>query len=138
MPSALSDILTAVPPTEVARPQTAPAHSGITHTHGQILKSSALISGSSVMIIAAGIIRTKAMTLLLRAGGSRVARSVWIDCGSSSEHCGYRDQQQQCAPDFREAVGSGDTERIARLVTVLRRASILLGVLGAVFACRVR
>ncbi len=35
------------------------------HTYGQILKSSALIGGSSVVNIAIGIVRTKAMAVLL-------------------------------------------------------------------------
>ena len=34
-----------------------------------------------------------------------------------------------------EAVGTGDTERIARTAVMLRRTAILLGVLGAALLC---
>ena len=39
------------------------------HTYGQILKSSALIGGSSVLNIGIGIVRTKAMAVLLGPAG---------------------------------------------------------------------
>ena len=39
------------------------------HTYGQILKSSALIGGSSLLNIAIGIVRTKAMAVLLGPAG---------------------------------------------------------------------
>jgi len=39
------------------------------HTYGQILKSSAVIGGSSMLNIAIGIIRTKAMAMLLGPSG---------------------------------------------------------------------
>src|ERR1017187_8900627 len=48
-----------------ALPQTAETARTQKHAYGQILKSSALIGGSSVMNIAFGIVRTKAMALML-------------------------------------------------------------------------
>lgn len=100
-------------------------------TYGQILKSSALIGGSSVLNIAIGIIRTKAMAVLLGPAGvglmglygsiADLARSV---AGVGINSSGVR--------QIAEAVGSGDTERIARAVVVLRRTSVVLGILGAV------
>lgn len=99
--------------------------------YGQILKSSALIGGSSVLNVAIGIIRTKAMAVLLGPAGvgllgvygsiADLARSI-AEMGINSS--GVR--------QIAEAVGSGDPKRIARTVTVLRRTSILLGIFGAV------
>src|SRR3954465_9109131 len=46
-----------------------PAPSRKNHSYGQILKSSALVGGSSLINIAIGIVRTKAMALLLGPAG---------------------------------------------------------------------
>jgi len=106
-----------------------PVNASAPRTYGQILKSSALIGGSSFTTIALGIVRTKAMALLLGPAGvgllglygsiADLAQSV-VGLGINSS--GVR--------QIAEAVGSGDTERIARTVTVLRRMSLLLGLLG--------
>ena len=50
-------------------PQTAEVATVEKDTYGQILKSSALIGGSSIVNIAIGIVRTKAMALLLGPEG---------------------------------------------------------------------
>src|SRR5262245_43641877 len=101
------------------------------NTYGQILKSSALIGGSSALNIAMGIVRTKAMAVLLGPAGlglaglygsiANVATSI---AGMGINSSGVR--------QIAEAVASDDTERIARTAGVLRRTSILLGALGAV------
>jgi enterobacterial common antigen flippase len=100
-------------------------------TYGQILKSSALIGGSSTLNLAIGIVRTKALAVLLGPAGfgllglygsiSDLTRSV---AGMGINSSGVR--------QIAEAVGSGDSERIARTVVVLRRVSVLLGLIGAV------
>lgn len=101
------------------------------HTYRQILKSSALIGGSSLLSVAIGIVRTKAFALLLGPTGvglmglygliADLARNI-AEMGINSS--GVR--------QIADAVGSGDTERIARTITVLRRTTIFLGILGAV------
>jgi PST family polysaccharide transporter len=100
------------------------------HTYGRILKSSALIGGSSVLSIAIGIVRTKAMAVLLGPSGiglmglySSVADLAQSIAGMGINSSGVR--------QIAEAVGSGETERIARTVVVLRRISVFLGTLGA-------
>jgi enterobacterial common antigen flippase len=100
------------------------------HTYGQILKSSAWVGGSSVLNIAIGIVRTKAMAMLLGPAGfglaglySSVADLTQSVAGMGINSSGVR--------QIAEAVGSDDTERIALTTAVLRRASIALGVLGA-------
>ena len=98
--------------------------------YGEILKSSALIGGSSVLNIAVGIIRTKAMAMMLGTSGvgligiygsiMDLARSV---AGMGIQSSGVR--------QIAESVGSGDTGRIARTVVVLRRCAVILGMIGA-------
>jgi enterobacterial common antigen flippase len=99
-------------------------------SYGQILKSSALIGGSSVVNIGLGIVRTKAMALLLGPGGvgllgiygsiADLARTI---AGMGINSSGVR--------QIAEATSTGDLQRIARTVTTLRRVALLLGILGA-------
>ena len=113
-------------------PQPAQPTPGKNHTYGQILRSTALIGGSSVMNVAIGIVRTKAMAMFLGPAGfglmglyGSIADVVASIAGMGINSSGVR--------QIAEAVGSGETERIARTVAVLRRTSVLLGILGAVF-----
>jgi PST family polysaccharide transporter len=117
-------------PSLEALPQAAQAATAEKHTYGQILKSSALVGGSSVVNIAIGIVRTKAMAVLLGPAGFglfglygsivNLAQSI---AGMGVNSSGVR--------QIAEAAGSGDTERIAQTAAVLRRTAILLGLLGA-------
>jgi O-antigen/teichoic acid export membrane protein len=100
------------------------------HTYGQILKSSALIGGSSMVNIAIGIVRTKVMAVLLGPSGF----------GLMGLYCSILDLAQAVAGlginnsgvrQIAEAVGSGRNDRIAITVAVLRRTSVILGILGA-------
>lgn len=100
-------------------------------SYGQILKSSALIGGSSAINVAVGIIRTKAMALLLGPDGfglmgvyGSIANLAQSIAGMGINGSGVR--------QIAEAVGSGETERVERTAMVLRRVSVVLGVLGAV------
>ena len=101
-------------------------------SYGEILKSSALIGFSTLINLAIGIIRTKAMALWLGPAGfglmglySSIADLAQSIAGMGINASGVR--------QIAEAVGAGDTERIARAVVVLRRTAVLLGVLGAAF-----
>ncbi|MFZ4536434.1 O-antigen translocase [Propionivibrio sp.] len=100
------------------------------NTYGQILKSSAMIGGSSVINIAISIVRAKAMAVMLGPAGiglmglyQAIADLVTSVAGMGINNSGVR--------QIAEAVGTRDIERIARTATVLRRISIFLGVLGA-------
>jgi enterobacterial common antigen flippase len=101
------------------------------HTYGQILKSSALIGGSSVINIGIGIIRTKAMAVLLGPAGfglmglyGSIADLAGSIAGMGINSSGVR--------QIAAAVGTGDRERIAQTAVVLRRTAVFLGILGAV------
>jgi antigen flippase len=100
------------------------------HTYGQILKSSALTGGSSILNVGLGMVRTKAVALILGPAGIGLfglygsiydlTRSV---AGLGISGSGVR--------QIAEAVGSGDVERIARTVMTLRRVVFCSGALGA-------
>jgi PST family polysaccharide transporter len=99
-------------------------------SYGQILKSSALIGGSSVINIALGIVRTKVLALLLGPSGvgllglygsiSDLARNI---AGMGISNSGVR--------QIAEAASTEDSQRIARTVTTLRKVALLLGIVGA-------
>ncbi len=121
------EIPAAAPPAEPISPPV-PAHRK--HSYGQILKSSALIGGSSVVTIVAGIVRSKANALLLGPHGfgliglyTSIANLAQTVAGMGVNSSGVR--------QIAAAVGSGDVQQIARTAVVLRRASLVLGSLGA-------
>lgn len=99
-------------------------------SYGQILKSSALVGGSSAVNIVIGMVRTKAMALLLGPAGfglfglfGSVANLTQTVAGMGVNSSGVR--------QIAEATGSGDSTRVAQTTIVLRWVSILLGLIGA-------
>jgi enterobacterial common antigen flippase len=99
-------------------------------TYGQILKSSAVIGGSSVVGIGLGIARTKVMALLLGPAGVGLLGIYNSICDLARTIAGMGINSSGVR-QIAEAVGTGDGERIARTVTTLRRVALLLGLLGA-------
>src|SRR5208337_3905753 len=95
-------------------------------SHGQVLKSSVMIGGSMGLGVIVGIVRTKAMALMLGPAGvglfglywsiSELTRSV---AGMGINSSGVR--------QIAESVGTGDSQRIARTVITLRRVALVLG-----------
>jgi antigen flippase len=120
--------LIVAPPQERAQKLPAASARG---SYGQILKSSALVGGAQAANIAIGVVRTKAMAVLLGPSGfglfglygsiSNLTQSI---AGMGINSSGVR--------QIAEAVGSGDQARIARTAAVLKRTSVVLGLLGAV------
>ena len=108
-----------------------PISDGPKTSYGQILKSSAWIGGSSVLALGVGIVRTKAMAIMLGPSGfglmglygSIIDLSV-AAAGMGIGNAGVR--------QIAESVASGDDARIARTVVVLRRTAVVLGMLGVV------
>lgn len=99
-------------------------------TYGQILKSSALVGGSSLLGILIRIVRTKAMAFLLGPAGFGLAGLYW-SVESLTENIVGLGVNSSGVRQIAEAVGSQDQERIAQTTAVLRRTSIFLGLLGA-------
>jgi antigen flippase len=99
-------------------------------TYGQILRSSLLVGASSGFNIAVGILRTKVMALFLGPAGfglmglySSILTLAQAIVGMGINQSGVR--------QIAEASGSGDIARVALTATVLRRTSVLLGLVGA-------
>ncbi len=112
---------------DVATHRTGDAGKG---TYGEILKSSALVGGSQVLNVVIGMVRTKAMAVLLGPSGfglfglySSVATLAQTISGLGVNSSGVR--------QIAAAVSSEDDRTIRRTVLVLRRISLLLGMLGA-------
>ncbi|HVV70437.1 MAG TPA: oligosaccharide flippase family protein, partial [Verrucomicrobiae bacterium] len=94
------------------------------------MKSSALIGASSMINIALGIIRTKAMAVLLGPSGiglvglyGSITDLVRTLAGLGINSSGVR--------QIAEAVGSGDKVRVAVTVGTLRRVAFCSGTLGS-------
>jgi PST family polysaccharide transporter len=100
-------------------------------TYGQIIKSSVLVGGSSAVGIVVRIVRTKAMAFLLGPVGFGLF-GLYGAIESLTESIAGVGVNSSGVRQIAEAVGSGDTERIAQTAAVLRRTSVILGVLGAV------
>ncbi len=99
------------------------------NSYGQILKSTTIVGGSQVINILLGIIRTKFMAVLLGPTGiglmglygavtSTIGAMASMGIGTS----GVR--------QIAEAAGTGNTLKIARTIVTLRRAALVLGLLG--------
>ncbi|MEK7781702.1 MAG: oligosaccharide flippase family protein [Verrucomicrobiota bacterium] len=99
-------------------------------SYGQILKSSALLGSSSAVIAVVGLLRNKAITLIMGTSGagwwslcwsiSELARSI---AGVGINNSGVR--------QIAASVATGDHQKIARTVVTLRRVSLVLGIVGA-------
>jgi hypothetical protein len=101
------------------------------HTHVQILKSSVVIDGSSALNIAIGIVRTKAMASLLGPAGFGLM-GLYGSIADVAVAIGGMGVNSSGVRQIGEAGGSSGDKRIARTVTVLRRTTVLLRILGAV------
>jgi antigen flippase len=108
----------------------AAAKSAEKHSYSQILKSSVLVGGSSVLKIAIGIVRTKAMAVLLGPAGFGLF-GLFGSIADLSQNIAGMGINSSGVRQIAEAVGSSDTKQIARTSAVLRRTSIVLGLLGA-------
>ena len=100
------------------------------HSYRQILKSSALIGGASIINIVVSVVRSKAMALLIGPAGvglvglySSILNLTHSVAGMGINQSGVR--------QIAEAAGSSEIERVARTAAVLRRTSLVLGLLGA-------
>jgi PST family polysaccharide transporter len=100
-------------------------------TYGQILRSSVLIGGSSAFNIVIGIVRTKAMAVLLGPAGfglmglySSIVNLAQCIAGMGVNSSGVR--------QIAAAAGSGDPESVPRTAAVLRRAALVLGLSGGI------
>jgi enterobacterial common antigen flippase len=102
------------------------------HSYGEILKSSLLVGGSSFLNIGTGIIRTKAMALLLGPAGFGLF-GLYGSVADLTQNVAELGVNSSGVRQIAEAVGTGERVTIARTAAILRRTSIILGSLGAAF-----
>lgn len=100
-------------------------------SHGQILKSSALIGGSTVLNIGIGIVRTKVMALLLGPSGIGLL-GLLTSIYELARNFAIMGLNSSGVREIADATGTGDTERIARTVTILRRVVSFFAAFGGV------
>jgi PST family polysaccharide transporter len=101
----------------------------------QILKSTMVIGGSSIVNVGFAIVRNKAMAILLGPEGVGLMGlySATADIGHTLAGLGLNASGVR---QVAEAAGTNDAGRIARTATALRRLSVVLGLLGTVLmAC---
>jgi enterobacterial common antigen flippase len=126
-PATASDVI----PARAIEPASTPAVAApVGNTYGQIIKSSAIIGGSSIVDVAVRIVRAKAIALLLGPAGVGLLGlygSV-LDLTHSIDGMGINSSGVR---QIAAAVGSGEPERVARTAAVLRRTSMFLGIFGA-------
>lgn len=98
-------------------------------SYGQIIKSSALIGGSSLATIAVNIVRAKTMAIVLGPSGVGMMGlySAVFDVAQNLAGMGVNSSGVR---QMAEAHASGDAGRLARTAAILKRTSIVLGALG--------
>jgi antigen flippase len=104
-------------------------------SYAQILKSTMVIGGSSIVNVGFAIIRNKAMAVLLGPEGVGLMGlySATADIGHTIAGLGLNASGVR---QVAEAAGTKDAGKIARTATALRRLSVLLGLLGTfLMAC---
>jgi antigen flippase len=117
-------------PSAAALPAAAPASSSRAHSYRDILKSSALIGGATAVNICIGIVRTKAMAVLLGPAGYGMM-GAFVLIAELTRSVAQMGLHASGVRQIADANASGDSDRIARTVTVLRRTSLACGLLGA-------
>ncbi len=100
------------------------------HSYGQILKSSTLIGGSSVLNLAIGIVRNKVMVLLLGTTGYGVM-GFYMTISDLVRNIAGMGVNMSGVRQIAEAGGSGDARRLAHTAVTLRRVAFYSGALGA-------
>ena len=101
------------------------------HSYRDILSSSALIGGSSAINVCIGVVRTKAMALLLGPAGYGVM-GAYMQIAEVARSIAQMGLNGSGVRQIADAVSTGDVQRIGRTVKVLRWVSLLCGLLGAV------
>jgi PST family polysaccharide transporter len=98
-------------------------------SYGQILRSSAIIGGSSALNLAVSILRTKVLAVMLAPAGFGLmgAFNTATDLARSFAQMGVNSSGVR---QIAESAATDDSRRIALTVLVLRRMAIVLGVLG--------
>jgi len=97
-------------------------------SYGQILKSSAIIGGSSLVGIVIGAVRTKAMALMLGPSGVGLL-GVYTSILDLAKGIAVVGAGTSGVREIADAAGRGDSAAFSRTVLTLRRLLIISGIL---------
>lgn len=97
--------------------------------HRDILRSSALIGGSSAINIGIGMVRTKLMAVLLDPAGYGVL-GAYVQLCDLARSIAQMGLNASGVRQIAEASAANDGQRVARVAWVLGRVSLLCGLLG--------
>ena len=98
-------------------------------SHRQIFKSTALIGGAQVINMAIGIVRTKALAVLLGPSGIGLAGLYMSATGLIGSVAGLG-LNASGVRQIAEAAGTRDETRIARTIITVRRVALISGIVG--------
>lgn len=103
--------------------------SRVERSHAEILKSTAVIGAASIINVFLGLVRSKVVAVLLGPSGVGLISlfNSIIDLTQALTNLGI---QSSGVRQVAVAAGTGDRERIAQISTVLRRVSLILGLIG--------
>ena len=103
-------------------------------SYAQILKSSAVIGGAQALVIVVGMVRSKAMALMLGPAGFGIMGiyTSIVDLAVSAAGLGISSSGVR---QVAAATAANDTAQIERTVSVLRKTTWVLGVLGGCRLC---
>src|SRR5579863_8934871 len=101
----------------------------VSDNYGQILTSSALVGGSSVVNIVIGVVRNKAMAVLLGPAGFGLL-GVYASIASLSQCVAGLGINSSGVRQIAYAASFDDADRIARTAAALKRTSAVLGFVG--------
>jgi antigen flippase len=115
---------------EVLSPELLSAVPARKQTYGQILKSSAIVGGSTVLNVGIGIVRTKIMALLLGPGGFGLA-GLYASIINLTQSIAGMGLNSSGVRQIAEAASRGNRDGVARTAIALQQTSLVLGLLGA-------
>jgi antigen flippase len=123
---ATADVTVAAPTMDESDAQPDPART----SYSEILKSSVVIGGSSVISLFITMLRTKAIAMILGPAGFGLM-GLYISVADLTRSIAEMGINSSGVRQIAEAVGSADSQKIAQTVTILRRTAIALGLIGA-------
>ncbi len=103
---------------------------GEVRSYREILRSTALIGGASAATVCIGIVRTKAMAMILGPAGFGLM-GVYLTIVDLTRSIAQLGINASGVRQIAEANASGDQVRLARTITALRRVSLACALLGA-------
>lgn len=98
-------------------------------SYKQILKSTFIMGGSSIIVTLLGIVRTKIIALILGPSGVGLT-GIYMSISSLVSTFSGMGIRESGVQQIAGAFGTGDQLRMARIVSALRRTTLISGVAG--------